>query len=104
MMRASGLGLRVRALDPYRASRIGVAPPWSGLHGNENRCRLAVRESGVIYHRRVIRIAIVLALLGALLLLAGPLGSRVGLWPFIVGFAMVAVSVLLGLVGASLAL
>jgi len=37
-------------------------------------------------------------------LLAGPLGTRVGLWPFILGFGMLALSLLLGLVGASMSL
>lgn len=52
----------------------------------------------------MIRIGLVLSLIGAALLLVGPLGTRVGLWPFIIGFLMLALSVLLALVGASLAL
>jgi uncharacterized protein (DUF1499 family) len=43
-------------------------------------------------------------LIGAALLLLGPLGSRLGLWSFIIGFLVLALSVLLALVGASLAL
>jgi len=38
-----------------------------------------------------------LALLGAVLLLAGPLGTRLGLWSFVVGFACFAMSGLCGL-------
>ncbi len=45
-----------------------------------------------------------LSLIGAALLLVGPLGTRVGIWSFIIGFLMLALSVLLSLVGASLAL
>ncbi len=45
-----------------------------------------------------------LSLIGAALLLVGPLGTRVGLWSFVIGFLMLGVSVLLALVGASLAL
>jgi uncharacterized protein (DUF1499 family) len=52
----------------------------------------------------VIKVSLVLSAVGAALLLAGPIGTRVGVWPFVVGFLMLAVSVLLGLVGASLAL
>lgn len=52
----------------------------------------------------MIRIGLVLSLIGAALLLVGPLGTRVGLWPFIIGFLMLALSVLLALAGASLAL
>jgi uncharacterized protein (DUF1499 family) len=52
----------------------------------------------------VIKAGLLLAFGGALLLLAGPLGTRAGLWPFVVGFLMLAISLLLGLVGASLAL
>ena len=52
----------------------------------------------------MIRTGLVLSLLGAALLLVGPLGTRVGLWPFLIGFLMLALSVLLSLVGASLAL
>jgi uncharacterized protein (DUF1499 family) len=52
----------------------------------------------------LIRIGLVLSLIGAALLLVGPLGTRVGLWSFVIGFLMLGVSVLLALVGASLAL
>jgi len=52
----------------------------------------------------VIKIGMILSVLGAVLLLAGPLGTRVGVWPFVIGFLMLALSLLLGLVGASLAL
>lgn len=52
----------------------------------------------------MIRIGIALSLIGAVLLLVGPLGTRVGLWSFIIGFMMLGASVLLALVGASLAL
>jgi len=52
----------------------------------------------------LIKVGLALSLIGAALLLAGPLGSRVGLWSFIIGFLMLAVSLLLALVGASLAL
>lgn len=38
------------------------------------------------------------------MLLAGPVGTRFGLWPFMVGFAMLGVSLLDGLVGASFSL
>lgn len=52
----------------------------------------------------VTKTSLLLSVAGALLLLAGPLGTRVGVWPFVVGFLMLAVSLLLGLAGASLAL
>jgi uncharacterized protein (DUF1499 family) len=52
----------------------------------------------------VIKIGLLLSLAGAALLLAGPMGSRAGLWSFIIGFILLAASVLLGLVGASLSL
>ena len=52
----------------------------------------------------MIKIGLTLSLFGAALLLAGPLGSRVGLWSFIVGFLMLALSLLLALTGASLSL
>jgi uncharacterized protein (DUF1499 family) len=52
----------------------------------------------------LIKIGLTLSLFGAALLLAGPLGSRVGLWSFIVGFLMLALSLLLALTGASLSL
>ena len=45
-----------------------------------------------------------LSVIGAALLLVGPLGTRVGLWSFLIGFMMLAASVLLALVGASLGL
>lgn len=51
----------------------------------------------------MIKVGLVLSAVGAVLLLAGPLGSRFGVWPFLVGFLMLAVSLLLGLVGVSLA-
>jgi uncharacterized protein (DUF1499 family) len=38
------------------------------------------------------------------MLLVGPLGSRFGLWSFIIGFLMLALSLLLALAGASLSL
>jgi uncharacterized protein (DUF1499 family) len=37
-----------------------------------------------------------LAVIGLLLLVAGPLGTRFGLWPFLVGFLVLGVSLLLG--------
>ena len=52
----------------------------------------------------MIKNGLVLAIAGAVLLLAGPLGTRTGLWSFVIGFVMLGMSVLLGLVGASLAL
>jgi len=52
----------------------------------------------------VIRIGLIVSVASAVFLLAGPLGTRAGLWPFVVGFAMLALSLLLGLVGASLSL
>ncbi len=52
----------------------------------------------------MIRIGLVLSLIGAALLLAGPLGTRAGLWSFIIGFLMLGLSLLLALVGASLSL
>jgi uncharacterized protein (DUF1499 family) len=52
----------------------------------------------------LIKIGLTLSLIGAALLLAGPLGSRVGLWSFVIGFLMLAISLLLALVGASLSL
>jgi len=45
-----------------------------------------------------------LALLGAVLLVAGPLGTRLGLWSFVVGFACFAMSGLCGLVALVLSL
>jgi uncharacterized protein (DUF1499 family) len=48
--------------------------------------------------------AVMLPALGLLCLLAGPLGTRAGLWPFFAGFAMLGLGLLLGLTGASLGL
>ena len=45
-----------------------------------------------------------LALLGAVLLVAGPLGTRLGLWSFVVGFACFAMSGVCGLVALVLSL
>lgn len=45
-----------------------------------------------------------LSLVAAALLLAGPLGTRAGMWSFIIGFLMLGLSLLLALVGASLSL
>ena len=47
---------------------------------------------------------LLLSLAGAALLLAGPLGTRAGLWPYVIGFLLLGLSVLVALVGASLAL
>jgi uncharacterized protein (DUF1499 family) len=52
----------------------------------------------------VIRTGILASLLAVLFLFAGPLGTRVGIWPFIVGFVLLGASLLLGLTGASLSL
>jgi len=52
----------------------------------------------------VIKTGLILSLIAGALLLAGPIGSRVGLWPFVIGFLMLALSLLLGLTGASLSL
>ena len=52
----------------------------------------------------MIKIGLALSIIGAGLLLGGPLGTRFGLWSFIIGFLMLGLSVLLALVGASLAL
>lgn len=52
----------------------------------------------------MIRTGLLISIAGAVLLLAGPVGTRAGLWPFFVGFALLAFSLLLGLVGASLSL
>jgi uncharacterized protein (DUF1499 family) len=52
----------------------------------------------------LIKIGLALSLIAAALLFAGPLGSRMGLWSFILGFLMVAISLLLALIGASLSL
>jgi len=53
---------------------------------------------------QLIRIGLVLSLVAAALLLAGPLGTRAGVWSFIIGFLMLGLSLLLALVGASLSL
>jgi uncharacterized protein (DUF1499 family) len=52
----------------------------------------------------LIKNGLILSLVAAALLLVGPLGTRVGLWSFVIGFLMLAVSLLLALAGASLAL
>jgi len=52
----------------------------------------------------LIGIGLALSLAGAALLVAGPLGTRVGVWSFIIGYLMLGLSVLLALVGASLSL
>ena len=52
----------------------------------------------------MIRTGLALAVGGAVLLFAGPLGSRLGLWSFIIGFLLLGLSLLMGLVGASLGL
>ena len=52
----------------------------------------------------MIRIGLALSLVATALLLAGPLGSRAGLWSFIIGFLMLGLSLVLALVGASLSL
>ena len=52
----------------------------------------------------MIKNGLLLSIAGAALLLAGPLGTRAGIWSFIIGFLMLGLSVLVGLVGASLAL
>jgi uncharacterized protein (DUF1499 family) len=54
--------------------------------------------------KQLIKIGLVLSVIAAGLLLAGSLGSRAGLWPFTIGFLLLAASVLLALVGASLSL
>jgi uncharacterized protein (DUF1499 family) len=54
--------------------------------------------------RSVIKTGVVLSVGGAALLLAGPLGTRAGLWPFVAGFLMLGAGLLLGLAGASLGL
>lgn len=50
------------------------------------------------------RIGLACSVASAVFMLAGPLGTRAGLWPFVIGFAMLALSLLLGLTGASLGL
>ena len=52
----------------------------------------------------MIKIGLVLTLVGGVLLLAGPLGSRAGLWPFTIGLLMLALSVVLAVAGASLSI
>jgi uncharacterized protein (DUF1499 family) len=52
----------------------------------------------------LIRNGLVLSLAGAALLLAGPIGTRAGLWSFVIGFLILGVSVLVALAGASLSL
>ena len=52
----------------------------------------------------MIRLGLLLSIAGAALLLAGPLGTRAGLWSYIIGFLMVGLGMLCGLAGASLAL
>jgi uncharacterized protein (DUF1499 family) len=52
----------------------------------------------------LIRIGLALSLTGAVLLLAGPLGTRAGAWSFVIGFLLLAISLLLALAGASLSL
>lgn len=49
------------------------------------------------------RLGLIAALISAVLLVAGPLGTRAGLWPFVAGFGMLALSVLLGLSSLGLA-
>ena len=52
----------------------------------------------------MINIGLMLSLIGAGLLLAGPVGARTGLWSFTVGFLLPALSLPLALIGASLSL
>lgn len=52
----------------------------------------------------MIKIGVILSSAAAVLLLAGPVGTRAGLWPFLIGFLMLGLSLLFGLTGASLAL
>jgi len=52
----------------------------------------------------VIRIGLISSIVAATLLVAGPLGTRAGVWSFVVGFLMLGLSLLLGLAGASLSL
>ena len=52
----------------------------------------------------MLRHGLVASMLAVVLLLTGPVGTRAGLWPFVVGFLLLALSLLLGLVGASLGL
>ena len=50
------------------------------------------------------KIGLVLSLASVVLLAAGPFGTRAGVWTFVVGFGMLALSLLLGLAGAGLSL
>jgi uncharacterized protein (DUF1499 family) len=50
------------------------------------------------------RIGLLLSLASVVLLAAGPLGTRSGVWTFIVGFGLLALSLLLGLAGAGASL
>jgi uncharacterized protein (DUF1499 family) len=50
------------------------------------------------------RTGLILGATAAVLLAAGPLGTRAGLWPFLVGFLLLALSLVLGLAGGSLCL
>ncbi len=52
----------------------------------------------------LLKVGVICACSGAALLLAGPLGTRAGLWPFVVGFALLGAGLLDGLAGASLSL
>jgi len=52
----------------------------------------------------VTRVGWILSVAGAVLLLIGPVGTRLGLWPFLVGFVVLGLSLLLGLAGASVSL
>lgn len=52
----------------------------------------------------MIRLGLGLSLASAAVLAVGPLGTRGGLWPFPVGFALLALGLLLGLAGASASL
>ena len=48
--------------------------------------------------------ALLLPLVGAVLLLLAPLGARAGLWSYLVGFLLIAISLVLGAIGGTLAL
>ena len=50
------------------------------------------------------RTGLLLGAVAALLLAAGPLGTRAGLWPFTVGFLLLGLSLVLGLAAASVCL
>jgi len=52
----------------------------------------------------MMRTGLLLGTAAAVLLAAGPLGTRAGLWPFLVGFLLMGLSLILGLVGGSLCL